>query len=388
MNLLFLSNTMGLGGGEIWIINAAKKLKERGHHVSVSCPKRSKTEAYAIWNGLTIYCYHRWLTDNALSIFLAQMILEEQIDVICATLFHSEAFFVAKACQLVSQGIGILRTGLFIGLNAQQLGYGQDYTPKVIVPCYSLKEKILDSIHSEESDRICVIYNGVDIKRFHPNTSSKTKQEKRNKLGIAQNCLLLTAIGHLGERKGYQDLLLSAKAIVRYYPNAVFFLVGAGLVEPLKARCAELEIERHVIFAGFRKDIPLILGATDILIHPSHAEGLPNVVAEAMATGIPVIATNVDGTPELVVDGETGILVPPKDSESITQAALKLMQDEALRHSMGQKARERIEQIFDMDVCIVELESLFRRELEIGANRRQEQKYPCRIMACYPFCFR
>jgi glycosyltransferase involved in cell wall biosynthesis len=114
-----------------------------------------------------------------------------------------------------------------------------------------------------------------------------------------------------------------------------------------------------VTFTGVRADVPKILAALDLFVLPSLWEGMPNAVLEAMAAGLPVVATAVGGTPEVVMDGVTGLLVPPQDPSALAQAIERLLRDPDLRRTMGRAGRRRVEQHFDVRETVRQVEDLY-----------------------------
>lgn len=151
----------------------------------------------------------------------------------------------------------------------------------------------------------------------------------RRELGIGPEEVLVTCVARLVERKGHEDLL-AARAPVR------LLFVGDG---PMRRRLEG----RGAILAGWRRDIPAVLAASDVVALPSRfGEGCPNALLEAMAAGKPVVAARSGGTPELVADGETGVLVPPADPEALRAALERLAADPALRRRLGETGRARV----------------------------------------------
>ena len=118
-----------------------------------------------------------------------------------------------------------------------------------------------------------------------------------------------------------------------------------------------------VIWTGYRDDVLQLLPAFDIFIQPSHHEGLPNTVLEAMAAGLPVVATSVGGTPELVVNGETGLLVPSRDSDALAGAITELLEQPEVRDSLGQAGQERVKLHFSVDEMVRKIEQLYEQLL-------------------------
>jgi glycosyltransferase involved in cell wall biosynthesis len=180
----------------------------------------------------------------------------------------------------------------------------------------------------------------------------------REGLGIPADDLLCAMIGSIEERKGHAAAFEAIAAI----PDGVQLLVaGTGPEErALRDRAAGLGLERRVHFLGYRDDVDAILAECDALLITSTLEATPYVIIEAMAAGRPVVAGNVYGVPELVRDGETGILVDPRDVREIARAISVLAESHDRRARMGAAGRKRYEQMFRIERCVGETQSIYR----------------------------
>lgn len=183
-----------------------------------------------------------------------------------------------------------------------------------------------------------VVPNGADRAIFFP----RAVEEARSRLGLPQHEKIVSYVGKLVPRKGV-DTLIEAMGILaeRDTPTPLLVVAGIGeLRESMEARAAELGIAGRVRFLGKlpHDDVPLAMAAGDVFVLPSLSEGLPTVVCEAMSCGRPVVATAVDGTPEIVRDGETGFLVPPKDPAALAAALARVLDDPALAARMSYRA--------------------------------------------------
>jgi alpha-maltose-1-phosphate synthase len=191
-------------------------------------------------------------------------------------------------------------------------------------------------VYGLQKKDIEVIGNGVDESLFHPLQTS-----------IDERFILFT--GRLDYRKGLFDLIESSKYILREHPNISFLITGKGiLIEKLKKRVHDLGFSKNFSFLGFvpkEKLIQLYQQAT-IYALPSHYEGLPTVLLEAMACGCPVVATAVSGNLDVITHGIDGLLVPPKEPEKIAESIMHLLYDEEKRKKMGNNARKTIEKRF------------------------------------------
>lgn len=190
------------------------------------------------------------------------------------------------------------------------------------------------------SDRITVIRSGITI----PKTPTGTELTAlRSSLGIAAEVPVLGIVGHILPHKGYDDLIRAIALIKEKTPAIRCVIVGgaprARYLRSLRQLARELSIENRLTWVGVQHDVAPILHAMDLFVLPSHTEGLPITILEAMAAGRPVVATTVGGIPELVRHGETGVLVPPKDPQRLAEAMLGLLNEPALARTMGAAGR-------------------------------------------------
>jgi teichuronic acid biosynthesis glycosyltransferase TuaC len=236
-----------------------------------------------------------------------------------------------------------------LGTIERKTAYEGSYTSKQIIEAMNFADKILSvsedlKLHitnlgiSEE--KVHVVPNGVDTVKFKP----AGKAHARDLLNLPQDKNIVLFVGALRKIKGVDYLIEAAKDFVN--TNTDLFMVGRddGLRKSLEKRAQELKIADHVRFTGpvDHEKIPLWISASDILVLPSLSEGRPNVVLEALACEVPVVATNVGGIPELMIDGETGYLVPSKNPIEISRKINKLLENKSQRENMGKLGRKSI----------------------------------------------
>lgn len=191
------------------------------------------------------------------------------------------------------------------------------------------------------------------------------RAEMRVQLGLSEQAPVAICVGRLEYQKGHTYLLDAFAKVRANRPDAVLLLAGEGSIrEALEARSSELGLAENVIFLGERSDVPELVNASDVVVSSSLYEGLPVALAEAMALGAPVLATRVGGVPQLLEDEATGILIEPKDSDSLAVGLERLYQDEQLRRSLGAAAQEYIRKHFDISLMIQGYEDVYRRILQ------------------------
>ncbi|HEX2054828.1 MAG TPA: glycosyltransferase family 4 protein [Actinomycetota bacterium] len=184
-------------------------------------------------------------------------------------------------------------------------------------------------------DRFTTIPNGI-----RPRRDALGRLAARQALGLEPDQLVVLVIGRLTDAKGQTYLVQAVPSLVRRFPNLAVVLLGRGPSrEHLLRQAAALAVSGTVRLAGYRPDARLLLDAADVFVLPSQQEGMPLAVLEAMDAGIPVVATNVIGTSEVVVDGETGILVPPRNPKALAAAIEELLSDTGRRRLVGAAGR-------------------------------------------------
>ncbi|MGE5602359.1 MAG: glycosyltransferase, partial [Nitrososphaerales archaeon] len=212
--------------------------------------------------------------------------------------------------------------------------------------------------------RTILAYNALDLGRFEeiarPDVSAF-----RASLGIPRDAYLIGSVGRLVTQKGFEVLLESAVSVLAERPEAYFVVVGGGeLAHILEDKARRLGIAGRVCFTGPRQDVDVILSALDLFVSASLWEGLPTVILEAMAANVPVVATNVSGTVELVQDGLTGTLVRPGDPSELARAILQSKTSPGTARAMAVRAREHVLQRFDIRAVARQHEALYRRLLQ------------------------
>jgi len=211
---------------------------------------------------------------------------------------------------------------------------------------------------------ITVIPNGISLDKFCPGPSSP---RLRSELGLTADDRVLLVVSRLTPWKGHMTLLEVVARLAERWPRLKLVVVGevafweADYEQQLKQRAAELGLTERVIWTGFRSDVPQLLRLCDIFVLPSVREPFGRVIIEAMATGRPVVATESGGVPEVVVDGQTGLLVPPEDAQSLASAIEMLLADHEGAKQMGAKGLARARKLFSTDRVAQQVQELYQR---------------------------
>jgi glycosyltransferase involved in cell wall biosynthesis len=211
------------------------------------------------------------------------------------------------------------------------------------------------------------IGNGVSVDRFRPGRDDSVRAE----FGFDPEDPVVIFVGRLIREKGLPELLEALVLVRREFPRVRLLVVGATMMGPGNADGVEvarrwagrLKIEAAVRFTGLRNDVERLLRAADLLVLPSHREGMPRSILEAMATGIPVVATDIRGCREEVVHGETGLLVPVGDPVRLAGAIVEILRDPVKREAMGVAGRRRALELFDEEKVLDRQVEVFQRLL-------------------------
>ncbi|MBT7545064.1 MAG: glycosyltransferase family 4 protein, partial [Kordiimonadaceae bacterium] len=216
--------------------------------------------------------------------------------------------------------------------------------------CEDAKAAVIEKIMPK--DLVFVIGNGVDVSRFNPGVGL-VNNRIRSELEIAEDNFIVGMIGRQVKEKGILELLEAAQVLIEKYEDISFIIVGDRLnsdhaegVEAAINKATALSRER-LIFTGMRSDIPQLLAVMDLFTLPSWREGMPRTIIEAMMMALPVVATDIRGSREEVIDGETGLLVPLRNTKALTQAIELLYKDRKKSKKMGEASRKRALEIYN-----------------------------------------
>jgi glycosyltransferase involved in cell wall biosynthesis len=219
----------------------------------------------------------------------------------------------------------------------------------------------------QSATKTVVIPNAVELERYE-NVPSDARREVREQFGISADAPVIGVAARLSPQKGLNYLIDALPAILARVANLHVLLVGDGpLQASLQEQVDQLQLTDRVHFAGYRRDVPRYLSALDVFVLPSLFEGLPLSILEAMAAGLPVVATNVDGTPEAVEHDVTGKLVPPADPPALADAVLEILGEPGLAAQMGGAGRERARD-FSESVLLDRITGLYEQVLRGRRN--------------------
>lgn len=211
------------------------------------------------------------------------------------------------------------------------------------------------------ASKIRVIRNAVDFGRF----ANIRVDRERLFPGLTHNHKLIAVVANMNVLiKGHNFLIEAARTICQVIPETRFVLIGDGAQRPkLEQMVREFRLQEYFLFLGRRRDVPELLSCCDLSVLASTTEGLPNAVLEYLAAGHPVVATRAGGTPEIIEDGVSGLLVPPRDPRALAQAVLQVLQDVELAKRLGRAGKERVRNQFSYVRLLVELQGFYEELL-------------------------
>jgi len=351
-----------IGGAEIQAQRVAKNLRVKGIDVFVltqhfkGLKRRENIEEVPVYRLFTFGRGKFRSLIFMLSTFLFLVRKRRQYQIIHAHLASSPAIVAVIAGRILRKKViikfaGAGKTGdigtareTFVG--KLKLKFLRKYTDCFVCPSEEVKRELIEYKFPEE--RIKKIPNGVDIKKFSP-VNGNIKEKIKQSLNLSYN-KVVTFTGRLVLGKGLEILLSTWKKIISLFPDSHLLILGKGsLKDTLQNMTNELKIKEYVTFKGEVKNIDQYLKASDVFILPSLAEGLSNALLEAMACGLPVVATNIGGTKEVIKNGMNGILVEPKNSEQLAQAVLSLIRDEKRAQRLGRNAQKTVKESYSLD---------------------------------------
>ncbi|QVL31139.1 glycosyltransferase [Telmatocola sphagniphila] len=206
-----------------------------------------------------------------------------------------------------------------------------------------------------------LLENGIDLEDYK---RRKSITEAKEELGFRTDRLLIGACGRLSAEKGFDILIAAVGHLLQNFPFVELAIVGEGEEKAkLEQIIRDWSLQDHVKLLGYRSDVPQLYEAFDIFALSSHREGLPNVVLEAMATEVPVVATAVNGVPKLIREGENGLLVRAGQVEDLREALQRLVEEASLRQRLGSRARQTVENEFSFAKRMDKLRRMYDRML-------------------------
>lgn len=352
VNVMYVVHGFDIGGLEKCVVDLVNGIDRRYFNPSICCLTHTgASQDKLVRDDVRIFEMHK-RTGNDFSLFfkLARLFHRERIQVVHSGNWgtYLESVIAARLARVpvvihVKHG---METDQFVHKNGRKERVRNlvqyvfsNFHDTIITVSNQIKMHYVDSVRIPE-EKIDVICNGVDIDLFR--SCEQTRIAKRRELNVAEDEILLGSIGRLAPVKNYSSLLQAMQLVVSTQKNVKLILVGDGPEkERLSHQIAELHLTANVSLLGERSDIAGLLNAMDLFVLPSYTEGISIAMLEAMATGLPLVATDVGGNAELVENGVNGLLFPSDHHGQLAQAILKCVETNSLRMQMGERSREK-----------------------------------------------
>jgi glycosyltransferase involved in cell wall biosynthesis len=353
LKILQVCTSRSWGGMEMQTLQTINRLRTHGLEMTLLCHPQSALRREAEAAGVTTLPIPFGNAVHPVLIYrLRRFLRSHRFDLMHAH-FSRDLRFIVPAGEGLSPRLPIVLTkhvGSYVKKKDPLHRYLYSRIDLVTAISQVIRDNVIDTCPIEAA-RVKIIHNGVDLRRFAP--SEATRARTRAALNIREGDVVVGMVGRMSPGKGHEEFLHAAKEIFQVATNARFLVVGGASFgeEPyaisIGQLCKELNLSEQVVFTGFRRDVPELMTAIDLLAFPSHAEAFGNVVIEAMAMAKPVVSTNCDGVVDIVVDGLTGLQVPRRDPHALAAGLLKLIGDAALREKFGKAGRQRVMENFD-----------------------------------------
>ncbi|RIH89743.1 GDP-mannose-dependent alpha-(1-6)-phosphatidylinositol monomannoside mannosyltransferase [Meiothermus luteus] len=364
--ILLLITSLGHGGAETQVVELARGLAQTGWGVQVVCmtPLGPKAQDLA-QAGIPVDSLGMRPGRPSLKGFvrMVRLVREFQPQVLHAHMVHAN--LLARLVRPLVRVPVVLCTAH----NIIEGGRWRELAYRLTDPLCDLTTQVSQAglerylkVGAIPKGRGLYIPNGVDTRRFAPDPEARLAL--RREMGVQEEFIWL-AVGRFAPAKDYPNLLQAFREVSQAHPAARLWLVGQGpLLEPMKGLAQSMGLEDKVRFLGARGDVPGLMNAADAYVMSSAWEGMPMVLLEAAAVGLPIVATDVGGNREVVEQGENGLLVSPKDSSRLAMAMRALMERPAEeRTRMGQAGRALVLQRYDLQRIIQRWEDLYQELL-------------------------
>jgi glycosyltransferase involved in cell wall biosynthesis len=383
ISVLLFSNATVRGGAEEHILTLLQGLDRKAFRLGLVCPQ---VLAEKILPDLPadvelVRMYLDKPTQVVAALRLARVIRRRQVDILHSHQFRASLFAspVGRLCRVpviieTSHGREAWRHGWLKGhfVVDRWVGRFVDY----YIAVSEANARYLVQQKGLPAEKITVIRPGSDLRRF--TTSFQAPVGLRNNLGFAEDDPVLIVAGRLEPQKGHRVLLDALPSVLREFPRTRLVCLGQGsLRAELEGRADHLGLKGAVRFVGYQPDVRDWLALADLSVLPSFHEGLPVAAVESLAMEKPVVATAVDGTPEVVVDGKTGFVVPPGNPARLAEAICRLLRDPELRQRMGRAGRQWTLECLSQEKLLQETTAFYLRAWEHGrrdpASKRREE---------------
>ncbi len=376
VKVLKFVTAFAVGGTERQFVHVTRGLDRSRFDIQIGCFRRSGpflNEISALDIPISEYPTTSFYSYEAVraQLRLAQTIRRERVQLVHAygsypNLFTVPAARLARNCVSIAS---LRDLGLFSGGNklkgaAQKLAFS--FADCVLANSNAARNWLLNQ--GVKQERVHVIPNGINVARFSP-APDDCDFPIRREFNIDPKAPLVTLVCRTDRNKGLEGFMDVVPIVANRFPDVRFMLVGGSPCNPsyeidIRNLAARRNLNNRLIFTGERSDVPAVLQESTLSVLPSLSESFSNSLLESMAAGLPVVATNVGGNPEIVQDGETGLLVPPRDPAAMADAIIRVLEAPEMAKRFGVAGRERVMKHFSLETVIRRTSELYMMLLE------------------------
>ena len=377
-NLLYVFDNLEFGGGERFFAQLINRLSGKKYKIMVACLPTGTFIEKIEGSGTLVKSVDMGNRFNINVILqLASLMKREKIDIVHSQGARADFFariagrlskvpFTISTVQMPVEGFDVALTKKFVYIVLNR--FSERFVDRFIVVSDALQKTMIEQ-HKIEPQRVVKIYNGIEKDEYcMPDEEiARRRISFRKKLGLGEDVPIVGAIGRLVWQKGFEYFIEAIPNVLKRIPEAVFLIVGEGeLKEELKVKSEKLKVKDSLIFTGFRNDIKDVLASVDAFVMPSLLEGLPVVLLEAMATRRPIVATRIEGISEALENGVTGLLVPARDPQVLSEAIVNLLIHKDKARQMGLAARKVVEEKFGVGIVVQKVEGVYEELLNLA----------------------
>ncbi|MBF0465411.1 MAG: glycosyltransferase family 4 protein [Nitrospirae bacterium] len=356
MRILHTEWSDDLGGQEKRVLAEAIGMQNRGHHVVIACREHAKLLPEAQKCGIEcITLPFSSSFDIVTMIKLYRYIKAMKFDIV-NTHSGKDSWVGGIAARLAGVPALVRTRHINIPLKRNLLNFIH-YLPQSFITCGdTMRENLVKNCGFPEN-KVVSIPTGVEERFFNV---VRTPELKKSLFNLPTDSIVISNVGVLRGVKGHEVTLNAVKRVVTEIPQAVFLFAGDGPKKnSLLKLSSELGITKHVVFAGYIKDVTTVFAISNVSVLSSHSEGIPQSILQSMAAGVPVAATGVGGVPEVIEDEKTGLLIPPNDHDALSAAIIRLINNPALYNSLISNAKEFVLKNHSIEVMLDKTESLY-----------------------------
>ena len=366
------------------MLQVARGLRSAGWGVEVACPVPSDVADEAAASGFAVHPIElvgplHPVKDPGCVIALARIIREGRFDAV-----HAHGFKAGLVARLAATRAGRVPTVVTVHNHVlyrdissftkwryvtveRWLARG-GRTARLITVSDALRDELV-AVYGIDPELVTTVHNGLDLAHLAPFLTPGKRASARARFGLPPEALVLGLAARFAPQKAMDVLVGTAPAVLGAYPEAYYLLAGDGpMLEQAKSAAHASGFADRILFPGFDRDVRSLLAALDVYVSSALSEGLPLATIEAMAAGLPVVSTRAGGTPEVVEEGETGLLVEPADAPGLAAAMLRLAGDADMRARFGAAGRDRALAEFTEERMIERTLAVFEEVLCSSSN--------------------